>query len=64
VCLDRGDHLGPLRQLAARGVVRTGDARVEVRRVGASARLEHEVVHAGELAEHLLEAPDDLEDPL
>ena len=56
--------LVPLRELAARGVVRARDARVQVRRVGAAAGLEHEPVHPRELAQRLLEAADDLEDPL
>ncbi len=61
VRLDRRDHLGALRELAARRVVGAGHAGVRVGRVGAAAGLEHELVHARELAQDQVEPVDDLE---
>ena len=43
-------------ELAARGVVGAGHAGVRVGRVGAAAGLEHEPVHARQLAQHQVEA--------
>ena len=62
--LDRGHDLVALRELAPRGVVGARDHGVGVRGVGAAARLEDELIHAGEAAEDQVEAVHELEHAL
>ena len=53
--LDGGDDLAPPAQVPAGLVVGPGDRGVEEGGVGAPSRLEHELVHAGQLPEHPVE---------
>ena len=62
--LDRSDDLVALAEFAARSVIGAGHHAIGVGRIGAAARLENELIHAGQFAQDQVEFVDDLQDAL
>ena len=64
VALDRGDDLIALGQLPPAGVIGAGDAGMGVGGVGPAASLEHELIHPGQFAQHVVKVGVDFQDAL
>ena len=62
--LQRGDDFVALPQLSPRGEPGAGEAGMDIGRIRSSGCLEHELVHARELAQDEVEAVDDLQPAL